>query len=100
VVPDNSFTVIMNETNTSLYFVYILKCADGTYYTGTTNNLTARVEAHNTKDTAAKYTKARRPVHLVYQEEASTKGAALSREYEIKQLTRAEKETLIATLSI
>ena len=75
-------------------YTYILKCADGTYYTGWTNDLEKRLAAHNA-GTGAKYTKARRPVELVYYEEAETKEQAMSREWHIKHLTRAEKEKLV-----
>ncbi len=77
------------------YFVYILKCADGTYYTGSTNDVEKRVITHNTHKTGAKYTKSRRPVVLVYQEVHETKSEALTRENQIKQLTRVKKEILI-----
>jgi putative endonuclease len=75
------------------YFVYILQCVDGTFYTGTTNNIEKRLLAHNTatSKTAAKYTRSRRPVVLKYVEKKRTKGAALKREHAIKQLTRAAK---------
>jgi putative endonuclease len=74
---------------------YILRCADGTLYTGWTNDLPRRVAAHN-DGTGGKYTRARRPVVLVYSEEFADKRDAQRREYAIKQLTRAEKERLIA----
>lgn len=77
------------------YFVYIVECADGTYYTGITNNLEKRVRAHNSAATAAKYTKVRRPVRLVYSEVSGNRGAALVREAAIKRLRRAAKEALI-----
>lgn len=75
-------------------YVYILKCADGTLYTGWTTDLKARVAAHNAGK-GAKYTRPRRPVDLVYHEEYDDKGTALSREHAIKQLTRAQKDKLI-----
>lgn len=75
-------------------YTYILRCADGTLYTGWTNNLEKRLAAHNA-GTAAKYTKSRRPVELVYFEEFETKEEAMSREWHIKKLTRAEKLELI-----
>ena len=75
--------------------VYILRCQDGTLYTGWTNRLSHRVEAHN-QGRGAKYTKARRPVTLVYWEKVPDKAAALRREREIKKLSRAEKLALIA----
>lgn len=74
-------------------FVYILRCADDTLYTGWTNNLPARIKAHNAGH-GAKYTKSRRPVTLVYAECCATKSAALRREAQIKKLTRAEKLSL------
>lgn len=76
------------------YFVYILECADGTYYTGSTNDVEKRVLAHNTAKTGAKYTKTRRPVNLVYQEQCESKGEALTRENQIKQLSRQQKKQL------
>ena len=76
-------------------YTYMLKCSDGTLYTGWTNDLDKRVEAHNSGK-GAKYTKARRPVELAYYEEFETKEQAMKREYEIKQLGRKEKQKLIA----
>lgn len=75
-------------------FTYILRCADGTYYTGWTNNLEKRLAAHNA-GVASKYTRSRRPVELVYHECFETKEDAMGREWRIKQLTRAQKEALI-----
>jgi putative endonuclease len=76
------------------YFVYILECADGTYYTGSTNDIERRFSAHQ-NGKAAKYTRGRGPVKLVYQESCESKGNALSREHSIKRLTRKEKQMLI-----
>ena len=73
----------------------MLKFSDGTLYTGWTNDLEKRVEAHNSGK-GAKYTKARRPVELAYYEEFETKEQAMKREYAIKQLGRKEKQKLIA----
>lgn len=75
-------------------YTYILECKDGTLYTGWTNNLEKRLKDHN-DGKGAKYTKARRPVVLVYHETFETKEEAMRREYAIKQLSRAEKEKLI-----
>lgn len=75
-------------------YVYILRCADGTFYTGWTTDLTARVATHNTGK-GAKYTKSRRPVELIYHEEYDDKRKAQARERAIKKLTRAQKEALI-----
>lgn len=77
-------------------YTYILRCADGTLYTGWTNNLEKRLAAHNA-GTAAKYTRPRRPVTMVYHETFATKEAAMRREWEIKHLTRAQKLQLIGT---
>ena len=77
------------------WWVYILRCADGTLYTGATNDLDRRLAAHNA-GRGAKYTRARRPVALVYREEAADRRAALQREAALKKLTRAAKLRLIA----
>jgi putative endonuclease len=77
-----------------MYSVYILQCADGTYYTGVALNVAARLAAHNSGQ-GAKYTRARLPARLVYQENGYTKSAALKREKEIKNLARAEKIKLL-----
>lgn len=75
-------------------YVHIVRCSDQTLYTGWTNHLEKRIEAHNAGK-GAKYTKARRPGELVYFETFDNKGDALKREYQIKQLKRSEKEKLI-----
>lgn len=75
-------------------YVYILRCKDGSLYTGWTNNLEKRIEAHNSGK-GAKYTKGRRPVTLVYSESLTTKEEALKREYAIKQLKKSEKLSLL-----
>ncbi len=79
------------------YWVYILRCADGTLYTGCTNDLSRRLAAHNAGK-GAKYTRSRRPVELVYREEVPDKSAALRREAAIKGLSRGEKLALIQRL--
>ena len=77
------------------WWVYILRCADGTLYTGATNDLDRRLAAHNA-GRGAKYARARRPVALVYREAAADKSAALQREAALKKLARAAKLRLIA----
>ena len=77
-----------------MHFVYIVRCADGTLYTGCARDPVARARVHNS-GRGAKYTSGRRPVHLVYQEAFRSAGKALAREYAVKQLTRAEKDALI-----
>ena len=76
------------------HYVYILRCADDTLYTGWTTDVQKRLIVHNSGK-GAKYTRSRLPVELVYTEEFDDKIEAQKREYAIKQLTRAEKESLI-----
>lgn len=78
-----------------MYSVYILKCSDDSLYTGCTNNLEKRLNEHNFGKAGAKYTRARRPVELVYHRNFRTLKAGRRKEAEIKQLTRAEKLQLI-----
>ena len=76
--------------------VYIVRCADGSLYTGIARDVGRRVEGHNSSNLlAANYTRARRPVVLVYEEAVATRSAALKREYQIKQLNREGKELLV-----
>ena len=75
-------------------YVYLLRCADGSLYCGWTNDLERRVRAHNA-GRGSKYTRARRPVTLVWHEKCESKEAALSREWHLKRLTREEKIQLI-----
>ena len=77
-----------------IWLCYILCCADDTLYTGITNDLEKRLAAHNA-GTAARYTRARGPVELVFVENCADKSAALKREMEIKNLLRPEKLALI-----
>ena len=76
-------------------YTYIVKCKEDTLYTGWTNDLEKRVNAHN-DGKGAKYTKSRKPVTLVYYEAFRTKEEAMSREYHIKRMSRKEKERLIS----
>jgi permease of ABC transporter possibly for oligosaccharides len=84
----------MDRADMDENYTYIVRCADGTLYTGWTNDLKKRIKAHNAGK-GAKYTKTRRPVELVYFEHFATKEEAMSREYHIKQLKRAQKQALI-----
>ncbi|BDF75950.1 hypothetical protein CE91St41_28390 [Oscillospiraceae bacterium] len=77
------------------YYVYILRCADGTLYTGITDDVERRVAAHNSGK-GAKYTRGRGPVVPVYREQCPDKPSALRREAAVKRLRRAEKLALIA----
>jgi len=77
------------------WHVYLLRCRDGSLYTGCTNDLDTRIAAHNAGK-GAKYTASRRPVKIVYTESAESKSAAMKRELQIKGWTKAKKEALIA----
>ena len=77
------------------HYVYVLECADGSLYTGYTTDVERRVAEHNAGD-GAKYTRGRTPVEVIHVETFDTKSAAMSREYEIKQLSRAAKESLVS----
>ncbi|GGL46615.1 GIY-YIG nuclease family protein [Halocalculus aciditolerans] len=76
------------------HYVYVLVCADDTYYTGYTTDVERRVAEHDAGE-GAKYTRGRTPVELVHVESYESKSAAMSREYAIKQLSRAEKAALV-----
>ena len=78
------------------YYVYLVKCSDGSYYCGYTTNLKKRVDDHNNSKAGAKYTKSRRPVKLVYFEQVKNTSEALKREDEIKKLSRKDKVKLVA----
>lgn len=80
------------------YFTYILQCSDGSYYTGITTDIERRTAEHNA-GTGAKYTRTRTPVVCIWQEEHEDRSSASRREYEIKRMTRKQKEALIATCS-
>ena len=94
----DSYTIIryiLIHMEMEMNYTYIVRCADGTHYTGWTNCLKKRLKAHNEGTNGAKYTKAKRPVSLVYYEGFDTKEEAMKREYQIKQLTRNQKLELI-----
>lgn len=77
------------------YYVYILKCADQTFYTGITSDLERRTGEHNSSDLGAKYTRGRRPVSLVYFSKQKNRSMAAKEECRIKKLSRLEKLKLI-----
>ncbi len=79
------------------WFVYIVRCADDSLYTGITKDVDRRIQEHNEGDKlAAKYTRARRPVILVYKETCDSRSAATKREIEIKLLSRRDKDVLLS----
>ncbi|MFC7172441.1 GIY-YIG nuclease family protein [Haloplanus litoreus] len=82
-----------------MHYVYVLECADGTYYTGYTTDVERRVAEHDAGE-GAKYTRGRTPVELVHTERYETRSAAMSREHEVKSLSRAAKERLVADADI
>ena len=82
--------------NSKYWFVYILRCADNSLYTGVTVDLDKRLDEHNgIGKNGAKYTQGRRPVELAYQEAANSRTEACKREYAIKSLSKVDKESLI-----
>jgi predicted GIY-YIG superfamily endonuclease len=91
-------TELKNGEPAITWFVYIVRCADGSFYTGITNDLPRRLEQHNA-GTASRYTRTRLPVALVYQESQPNKSMALKRELAIKALSREAKVSLIQWFS-
>lgn len=87
----------MSETVRKLWILYILRCADGTFYTGITNDLERRIEAHDTGK-GAKYTRGRGPVQILYTEQFVDRADASRRERIVKSLSRTEKEKLILSV--
>ncbi|MBU0727702.1 GIY-YIG nuclease family protein [Patescibacteria group bacterium] len=82
-----------------MYYLYILKCADNTLYTGITVDLNRRIKEHNDSKLGAKYTRARRPVKLIYSKKFSNRSSASKEENRIKHLSREEKLELIKKLA-
>ena len=83
-----------------MFFAYILECADGTLYAGSTNDLNKRLHEHNNSKNGAHYTKIRRPVVLRYSESFETYAGARKREAEIKRLKKTEKVQLINSFNV
>jgi putative endonuclease len=81
-----------------MYYLYILRCADATLYTGITTDVERRVAEHNVSPLGAKYTRGRRPVELVYVRSFQTRGQALREEARVKQLSRPHKLSLIGSI--
>ena len=93
---DAQISVARKLQRTVMYYVYIVECADGTYYTGITTDLERRILEHNFSFKSAKYTRSRRPVRLVYSSIANNRSDASKEEYRIKRLSRAQKQKLIS----
>ncbi|WP_324665628.1 GIY-YIG nuclease family protein [Haloarcula sediminis] len=85
----------MTTTRSPDHCAYVVRCSDDSFYTGYTTDVERRVREHDAGE-GAKYTRGRTPVELVHVERFESKSAAMSREYEIKQLSRSEKEQLVA----
>ena len=83
------------NTQSSDWFVYILRCGDGSLYTGITTDLQRRLEEHNDRKQGARYTRARRPVELLWFEQLDSRSGAATREAEIKKLDRRQKIQVI-----
>jgi putative endonuclease len=77
------------------WYTYMVRCSDRTLYTGITKDPEKRLNDHNTGRNGARYTRSRRPVQLVYQEKFSSRSAAARREYQLKQMSRAEKQKIM-----
>ena len=84
------------EMGSDLWFVYIARCSDNSLYTGITMDVERRIDEHNNDNKAgAKYTRVRRPIKLVYQEEVASRSEAARREAVLKKLTKTEKEAFV-----
>ena len=83
------------ESENDIWHVYMVRCSDGTLYTGITNNLEKRVEAHNSEKDGARYTRSRRPVKLVYAELVCSRSSAAKLEYQLKKLPLAKKKEFL-----
>ncbi|MEI6327580.1 MAG: GIY-YIG nuclease family protein [Candidatus Roizmanbacteria bacterium] len=80
----------------TIWHVYVVRCADGTYYSGITTDISRRIKEHNHTSKGARYTRSRRPVSLSYAEVVKNRSAASIREYKIKHMKRSEKEDLVS----
>jgi len=87
----------MTKNKAATWFVYMVRCSDNSLYTGVTTDLKRRIHQHNScNKTGAKYTRVRRPIELVYNEQSQSRSSACQREYELKQLSKIQKEQLVA----
>jgi putative endonuclease len=87
------------EVSKAAWFVYLVRCQDGSLYCGIAKDLDRRVAEHNSPDKGAKYTRGRRPVQLVYAEEVSSRAQATQREGRIKKMPAAKKKSLIDSVT-
>ena len=84
----------------SNWYVYMLRCADNSLYTGVTTDVERRIVEHNGQKSVTKYTRVRQPVEVAYQEEAESRSEACKREAQLKKLTKKEKEILVGSKSL
>ena len=82
----------------NMWFLYVVQCCDKSYYAGVTTDIKRRLHEHNTTSRGAKYTKTRRPVVLIYQQEFTNRSEAQRAEYAFKQLRRKDKDKFICSL--
>jgi putative endonuclease len=87
--------LIKSDKGSDIWYVYMVRCSDGTLYTGITKNLEKRIEAHNSGKDGARYTRSRRPVKLVYSEQVESKSAAAKLEYQFKKMPLSRKKRLV-----
>jgi len=87
---------LKNPKSRQRWFLYILRCKDGSFYTGVTNNVERRLKMHSAGK-ASRYTRVRRPVQLIFQETCANRPIALARECAVKSLPREKKEELVNT---
>jgi putative endonuclease len=94
--PLRHYQLIMTvKSSKSTWWVYLVRCNDNSLYAGVTTDIERRIQEHNTSKLGAKYTRARRPVSLAYQEAAKNKSLACKREYKIRKLSKVKKESLV-----
>ena len=86
----------MSHADATQWYVYVVRCSDGSFYTGIATDVERRIDEHNSGSNGAKYTRGRRPVTLLHKEACADRSAALKREIAIKKMTRREKVALIA----
>ena len=94
-IADNNFEMPEIPTENQCWNVYMVRCSDGSLYTGIAKYLDKRIDEHNNSNMGAKYTRTRRPVTLAYSETHPSRSAACKREAVLKSMSKAEKEALI-----
>ncbi len=85
----------MSEADATQWYVYVVRCSDGSFYTGIATDVERRIDEHNSGNNGAKYTRGRRPVTLIHKEACADRSAALKREIAIKKMKRRQKAALV-----